>query len=584
MKKLYILYEELKRRNVIKAVISYLVISWVLLQVVALIGGILNAPLWLGQTLLISLLVFFPIWIVISWYYEITPEGIRKTKNVVREKSLSKKTGQQLNKITIFFLLIAVVILVVDRFSMSDRIKEEIIATYKPPQQDQAIAVLPFSDFSQDNDQAYFANGLSEELLNLLSKIKQLKVTSRTSSFSFKNSDLSIVDIAKKLGVNYILEGSVRKNKDQLRITAQLIDAVNDKHIWSKNFDHTDNDIFTIQNEVGKAVVEALQLEILEDSLKSRRTSNEAYELYLQANELYNNNKDVQFNNTEILLNRAIALDSTYIPAQFLLAKLYQTKSNSGYMAFDIGNERALEIVEKILKKEPDNALAIALKADISLSYQWDFSKAEALIDRALKLAPSNAQVLDYAGILETSLGNTEKAIVLYEYATKLDPINSHVYYGLGIAYNSANRLEDAEKALRESIKIDDNNWASHFYLSTVLRRANKLEESLVALETEKDPGWRAASLAAIYYKMNKPKVSNTYLNILIDEYKNEMPYQIATVYAIREEPNLAFKWLDYAYKVHDVGLNEILSEPDFGYLHKDPRWKAFIDKLGFFK
>ena len=237
MKALYSLYKELQRRNVIKAGISYLVVSWVLLQVVSLISGILNAPQWLGKTLLISLILLLPVWLLFSWYFELTPEGIKRTVDVPREDSIAKKTSGKLNHFIIIFLSIAVLLLVVDRFFISERIKSELSQEYSPPVTTHSIAVLPFSDYSPESDQAYFADGLSEELLNLLSKIPKLKVISRTSSFSFKNSELPITSIAEQLKVSYILEGSVRKNGDQLRITAQLIDATTDKHIWSKNFD-----------------------------------------------------------------------------------------------------------------------------------------------------------------------------------------------------------------------------------------------------------------------------------------------------------------------------------------------------------
>jgi len=302
MKALYRLYKELQRRNVIKAGISYLVVSWVLLQVVSLISGILNAPQWLGKTLLISLILLLPVWLLFSWYFELTPEGIKRTVDVPREDSIAKKTSGKLNHFIIIFLSIAVLLLVVDRFFISERIKSELSQEYSPPVTTHSIAVLPFSDYSPESDQAYFADGLSEELLNLLSKIPKLKVISRTSSFSFKNSELPITSIAEQLKVSYILEGSVRKNGDQLRITAQLIDATTDKHIWSKNFDKELENIFAIQDQVAQAVTKALELQLMGTRPLSQKTDPEVYSLYLQANQTFQRKNTAELVASEVLL------------------------------------------------------------------------------------------------------------------------------------------------------------------------------------------------------------------------------------------------------------------------------------------
>ncbi len=583
MNGLYRFYKELQRRNVIKAGISYLVVSWVLLQVVALIGDILNAPSWLGRTLLITLIVLLPIWLIVSWYYELTPEGLKKTVNVPKETSIAKKTSQKLNQFIIIFLTLAVILLVVDRFFISERIRSEMIAEYTPPDTTHAIAVLPFSDLSPEGDHAYFADGLSEELLNLLSRIRELKVTSRTSSFSFKDSDLPITNIAQALGVAYILEGSIRKNGNQLRITAQLINAKTDEHIWSENFDRTFDNIFAIQDEVAQAVVKTLEVQLLGAHPKTQKTDPEVYRLYLQASQAYLHENESDILRAEQLLTQALSIDSTYTPAEILLAKTHQLQANYGITDFHVGNQKAIEIIDKVIQKHPKFAEAIALRGDLALAYEWDFKKAETLIEQALNLEPGSSEVIGYAATLELSLANVQKSITLHEYAATLDPLNSSVYFGLGLAYYCGNDLTAAENAFRKSEEIRNDTWALQYYISKILMLKEEHEKALAVLEKERDERWRLLGAASIYHAMGDDTKSTRALKKLSDQYGDEMAYQIAQAHTFRGEKSQAFQWLDQAYKIHDLGLNEILSEPDFKPLYNDPRWDAFIKKLGFY-
>jgi len=530
------------------------------------------------------LIILLPLWLIVSWYYELTPEGLKKTVNVSKETSIAKKTSQKLNQFIIIFLTLAVILLVVDRFFISERIRSEMIAEYTPPSTTHAIAVLPFSDLSPEGDHAYFADGLSEELLNLLSRIRELKVTSRTSSFSFKNSELPVPDIAKALGVDYILEGSIRKNENQLRITAQLINASTDEHIWSQNFDRTFENIFSIQDEVASAVVNTLEVELLGAHPVTQKTNPEVYRLYLKAGQAYlkDSNEDILL--AEELLTQALAIDSTYTPAKILLVKTHQLQANYGITDFHLGNQRAIKIIEKVIEANPKHAEAIAIRGDLALAYEWNFSKAERLIEKALQLEPGNPEVIGYAATLELSLANIEKSITLHEYATTLDPLNPRVYFGLGLAHFCANNLEAAEVAFRKSEEIREDGWALQYYISKVLMLKGNYKEALTVLEKERDERWRLLGLVSIYHAMGDDAKSLRALKNLSEKYGDEMAYQIAQAYAFREERKNAFNWLERAYDVHDLGLNEILSEPDFKSLYVDSRWEVFIKKLGFYK
>ncbi|MCZ4318917.1 tetratricopeptide repeat protein [Aequorivita viscosa] len=585
MKRKNSFWEELKRRNVIKGAISYLVVAWLLIRIAALLGDILAMPLWISKSLFYLLLIGFPIYLLGTWIYEFTPNGLKRTSKVAESASIRKKTGKRLNKIIIAFLILILAVLIIDRVVTTQNYDKDIANIPAIAANSKSIAVLPFQDFSEKNDNSYFADGLTEELLNLLSQVAALKVTSRTSTFSFKSSDLQIPEIAKKLNVTYILEGSVRKSGNLLRITAQLIDAKNDKHLWSETYDRNLDNIFEIQNEVSEAVVKALELNLLDsDPLpKSIKTNPEAYNYYLQAVQASHFSSDTQkLIEAVTLAKKALEIDSNYIPALLLLSRVYETQANNGTLGFENGYRLAKEAAKKVVEIDPKNALAYAYLADDELSYDWNFTKAKELNAIALKLDGSNPEIISLTATLKIALGNVESALRLQEYSASLDPLNADVYYNLANVYYCAGQLNDAIKAAEKCIELQPNRYAIHYYYARILLQQNKTEDALIAIRTEQDEGWRLQIYADIYFKQGDIKKSDAYMQELILKYQNEMAYQIAESYAFRNDTEKAFIWLEKAYNVHDVGLNEVLSEPRFKTLHNDKRWKQFIDKMGF--
>ena len=305
-------WNELKKRNVVKATISYAVVSWLIIRIVSLLGNILEAPIWVSKGLFLLLLIGFPICLIIAWIYELTPDGIRRTSKINESASYRTKIGKRFNKIIIISLSMTLIVLLVDRFVISKKTVFNEQMAYITPITSESIAVLPFDDFSEKKDNEYFADGLTEELLSLMANVTGLKVTSRTSVFSFKNTDLDIPTIAERLQVKYVLEGSVRKSGNQIRITAQLIEAKTDKHLWSETYDRTLDNIFLVQDEVAAAVVSALRLNLLQekDLPKSRKTDPEAYSDYLKAIHAFHKsgNKE-RLNEAEVFAKKAVSLD-----------------------------------------------------------------------------------------------------------------------------------------------------------------------------------------------------------------------------------------------------------------------------------
>lgn len=587
MRKAKLFWKELKRRNVVKAAISYVVVAWLIIRVVSLLGDIIIVPRWVPQSLFILLLICFPIWLVLVWTYEVTPEGLKLTSQIAQSDSIRRQTSKKYNKIIIVFLSLSLVVLLIDRFNISRNSETEISQefVYNAPVTMQAIAVLPFEDYSAENNNTYFADGLTEELLNLLTQVKELKVTSRTSSFSFKNTDLDISAIAEKLNVNYILEGSVRMSNSELRITAQLIEAKSDKHIWSKTYDRKLENVFAIQDEVASQVVNALQLTLLDkkDLPKSKKTVPEAYALYLKSKyELNQSAVDGHLEDAELYAKQALVIDSTYTPVLILLADIYAAQANNGIRSYDGGYGLAHKALLKAKQFEPNNALVYAYLADFELSYNWDFKEAKRLNTKALRLDANSPRIINLSATLALSLGDIDRAIRLQEYSVSLDPVNSYGYYSLSIVYLSALRFEDAEIAINKCIELQPNSWAAYYQLGRILLFQNKMEETMQAIELEEDEGWSLQLLAMANHQLGNTEIAKKYLDELILKYKDEMAFQIAEVYGFMKDGDNTFKWLDYAYQVHDVGLNELLTEPSFINIKGDSRWKEFVLKMNF--
>ncbi|MCP4045948.1 MAG: hypothetical protein GY732_08180 [Gammaproteobacteria bacterium] len=328
------IFSELKRRNVFKVAVAYSVASWLMLQIVDLVLENINAPDWVMQVFMLGLAVGFPIAIIIAWAFEVTPEGVKLEKNVDRSQSITRHTGQQLNRGIIMILSVAVVFLLTDRFrgdissepemsapqteSPSDAttVEDAEAATESIETSEKSIAVLPFVNMSSDAAQEYFADGISEEILNSLAKVGELKVAGRTSSFAFKDKNDDLLAIGKVLRVNHILEGSVRKSGTRIRITAQLVKVDDGFHMWSETYDRELNDIFVIQDEISAAILTQLKAQLLGDQqLETAETDTRAYELYLLARQRIYERNQASLEMAVNLLDQAVAIDADYAPA-----------------------------------------------------------------------------------------------------------------------------------------------------------------------------------------------------------------------------------------------------------------------------
>ncbi len=575
-------FNELKRRNVFKGTVSYLVFSWVLLQVIAILTPIINAPVWFGKMLLIILIVLLPVWICVSWFFEITAEGIKKTKNVPKDKSISQKTGQKFNTFIIVFLALAILLLFVDRFRLRSEKNETTIALVAKPEK--SIAVLPFSDMSSNNQQGYFADGLAEEVLNSLVKINELQVTSRTSAFSFKNKGIGLAKIAKTLHVAYILEGSVRSQDSIIRVSVNLVETKGDNSIWSHTWEKELKNIFKIQNEIAEAIAENLQLRILDKIIPKVKESNtDAYALFLKGRYIYQNNSNEEsLLQSEKLLKQSLAIDSTYVAALIVLGNNYHSQNNYGIIDFEKGKELTYQVAERAIKADSTYAETYAFMSLLSLEYENDIGKAGKLANKALLLEPNNITALHRASEVAFLQGRIEDAIAIHKKVLAMDPVNASNYYSMANTYYMAKKLNEAEINIKESVRLDPDQNVAYSLYALILMRQKRYNEALEIIKKEPLEGFRLHIEAMIYDFLGDTEKSDAALEKLINEYQNSWSYQIAGTYAVLKDEEKMYYWLEKARTYNDLGLIELPNEPMFEPYRNQVRFKDFMKKLGY--
>jgi len=445
---------------------------------------------------------------------------------------------------------------------------------------DSSIAVLPFVDMSQGKDQEYFSDGISEELLNLLSKIPQLKVAARTSSFSFKGKGVEIPEIARQLRVANVLEGSVRKSGDELRITAQLIRAAEGYHLWSETYDRKMDDIFKIQDEIAGEVVKELKVKLLGAAPKVRTTDPKAYALYLQARELGRQQTAEAFTKSDALYRQVLEIDPRYAPAWSGLARNFINKTTMGLLSSQEGYARAREAREKALAIDPDYAPAHAGLGYIA-DAENDQAGAARHYQRALSLDPTDLDILSNAASFLVDLGRLDEALALEEAVVRRDPVNLSALFNLGYHQRLAGRYDAAIASLRTLLSLSPNYGGAHVLLGTALLLKGDATAALAEIEQEKAEDWRMIGLPMAYCALGRKTDADAALNALIAKYEKDDPYNIANDYAFCGDADKAFEWLEKAVAYRDPGLSEIVSENLFDKIHSDPRWLTFLSKIG---
>jgi TolB-like protein/Flp pilus assembly protein TadD len=437
---------------------------------------------------------------------------------------------------------------------------------------------------SPEKDQEYFTDGLSEELLNVLAQIRDLKVAGRTSSFQFRDRSEDLRIIGEKLGVASILEGSVRKAGDRVRITAQLVNATDGFHLWSGSYDRTLDDIFAVQDDIAASVAEALQVRLLggqADESQSPSRNPEAYNLFLQGQHFYKLRSKDSLERAVVYFEKALALDPGYAVAWVALARARGHQAGQAYIPFDDGYRLAREAATRAIELDENLAEGWAELGAVRATYDWDWAGAEVALGKALALNPGNPTVLLTTSDLSTALGRFDQAIALLRRAVEIDPLSIRAHYRLGLRLTEAGHLQEAEESLQTVLELQPGRLAAHMMLGLIELWRSRPEAALAEMEQEPIPYWRLYGLALAYHALGRRDEADTALLEIKEESGDDAAFQLAEIHAFRGEFDAAFEWLERAYAHRDPGLSELIPSRLLANLHEDPRWPVFLEKMG---
>ena len=468
-------------------------------------------------------------------------------------------------------------------------------AAAAPAHEPASIAVLPFVNRSHDPEDEYFSDGLADELLNVLTKIRGLRVAARSSAFTFKGKGATVAEVGRALNVATVLEGSVRKAGSRMRISVQLVKVTDGYQLWSESYDRTLEDIFAVQDDIAQSVVKELRSTLLGEAadakaateataqvaaaVKGRATDAEAHRLYLQGRHFVN-----RFTREDIAkgigyLEQALDRDPEFALAWVSLSAAYAEEAGQSWVPLAEGLGRAREAAARALALEPKLAEAHAATGWIHMNYDWDWRGAEAAFSRALELAPGNAAGLRHAAGLAFRLGRLDEAIALWGHAIEQDPLNATAYHSLGITLDAADRLAEAEQAYRKALELAPQRHGAHAFLGLNLLAQGRSDEALEEALREPE-SWRFYALAIVHRAAGRGAEADAALNELIARHAADAAFQIAVVYAAGGDMDIAFQWLERAYIQRDPGLSDLKGISLLRPLHADPRWSALLRKM----
>jgi TolB-like protein len=623
-------FEELKRRHVWRVAIAYAVVAWLLLQLLSIVFPTFGAPAWVLKVVTVLLAAGLPVALVLAWAFEVTPEGVRRTEPVgspqSRPEDQSHRIGRTLNTAIIVALILAVGLLgwrlmvlrhapaapslVASATRSPDAAKRNPgISSKAAPGSaagaaasglqadavpvpavsipEKSVAVLPFVNESGAKDQRFFSDGLSEDLITALSQFAGLKVISRNSAFQFRDSKDSSSEIGKLLGVAHLLEGSVQRAGDEVRITATLVNAADGSVLWTQRYDKPYKDLFALQDAITTAVASALKAKLLTAPgavVQSDRPPSgnlAAYTAFLRGIALNASATEVDERKAIDAFALAIKLDPKYARAYAAQGRAWAGLGAIflGGAAHERAYDKARNAIGRALHVAPDLAAGYAARSYLEAYGEFDWQSALADAQRAVQLAPDDSDAqLQLGGIL-AALGQVDRAVNLTRQALKADPRNGGAYFNLSWFFASLGQFENAEQAIRTAIEVQPQGAANHEQLAVVAILSGDTSVALTAAHKETSLPWRESALALALQNSPDRAAADAALKTLTAAQGSA--YQVAEVYALRHDPDNMFQWLDRAWNNRDGGLGYLLSDPFILRYRYDPRFAAFCEKVG---
>lgn len=572
-------FGELKRRNVYKVTVAYLVVAWLVIQAASILLPTFEAPAWVMKAFVVFLALGFILAVSISWAFEMTPEGMKRTADVSPEELRSLPYWSK-KKFAAFIVSVAVIAAGLFVFQLL----RAPTSTVPSKSDNKSIAVLPLLNESGDPKDEYFSDGLSEELIAALAQIKELKVIGRSSSFRFKDRKEEPKTIGEKLGVTTLLEGTVRKQGERVRIVAELINAADGIELWTRTFDRELKDIFALQQEIAGAVASSLKVTLLgandRATAKPATENTDAHNAYLLGHYYFQRRNIEDYRKAIGYFDEAIRLDPDYAIA-------YAERSEAWTLSGDLTGEgetawpKARQDAEKAVAIAPGLAEAHAALGWVRFFTEWKFAEGLNELTRAKELSPANPTANDLLGRVIVYLGKLDEAEKQARYAVELDPLASSTQINLARVLFFEDKLDEADAVARKGVELQPTAASSRRFQVLVAVQRRDGATALREAQLEPDPNYRRFEIALAQFVRGDRNSADVALADLIANGRG-LAYQIAEVYAVRGEKEKAFEWLQTSYDTHDTGTLGLLVDPLLRDLRGDPRYKALVAKMSF--
>jgi serine/threonine-protein kinase len=576
-------FAELKRRHVYRAAIAYGVVAWLLVQIATQVFPFFEIPNWVVRLVVLITVLGFPAALIIAWAFEMTPEGLKRADQILPNEYIPRWSTRKFAALVVTVAILAAGVPLVHPSRNKPAFLSRVSAASALSQK--SIAVLPLLNETGGSDEEYFSDGLSEELIAALAQVKGLKVIGRNSSFRFKGRKEDSRVIGEKLGVSTLLEGTVRKQGDRVRIVAELVNAADGSELWSRTFDRELKDIFNVQAEIAQAVATSLELTFLNAKHgrgKNEPTSSvEAHNAYLQGHFYFQRRGLEDYVKAVGFFDQAIHLDPAY-------ALAYAERSEAWSWIGDLRDEqqkeawsRAASDGERAVTIEPQLAEAHAALGWVRFFIQWRMADGLDELRRAQQLAPWNPTANDLLARVMVYLGQFDEAEKLARQAIERDPLAYQARSSLARLLFVQGKLDEAEASAQKAAELQPTAAGNHRWQLFVALQRGDGEAGLREAQLEPDERYRRFELAFAQYARRDQSAADAALAELIARDRNVMAYQIAELYAWRGEKNKAFEWPQISLDNHDTGMLSLLIDPLMRGLRHDTRYNGLLSKIG---
>jgi TolB-like protein/Tfp pilus assembly protein PilF len=587
------LFAELKRRNVLRAGVLYAGAVWALAQGLAQLLPLFGDYGWIARWFVVAAIVGFPFWIAFAWFYEFTPQGLKRESEIEADASITRSTGRRMDRAIIAVLAIAVVLLLTNTFvwkrgaglQAAAQARTSVIAAIP----EKSIAVLPLANESGDPAQDYFSDGLSEELISALAQVRNLRVIGRNSSFRFRGAQQDdTAGIGAKLGVATLLEGTVRKQGNEVRIVASLIKASDGSQLWSQTYERQLKDVFAVQSDIATSVANALKANVFGTAVQATDKppggDMAAYDAMLQGRYYADRRTRADYLKAADYYQQAIRLDPDYALAYARLAIAQQWFNDWEATTEErkVAGAQARANARKAVELAPASALALGALGINQAWSDFNYPAAEASLRKAVALDPSNAETLYQLADVTASLGRTQEAIAMMHKALMLEPLNASFHFYTGTFLLAMGQYAEGQRETERALELQPGADGFSAQLAFALLGQGRMDRAIVAANADPNDGDRLQALAAVWYARGDKPNARQALDEMIRGAGRIAPGLIAEVYAYEGDLDQAFAWLDRAMQARDPTAVTIYEAPmDLTALHADPRFAEFCRKIG---